>query len=144
MNRTRFALLSITLAGVLVVAGCTNNPTTPVAKTGKTSPVADAAKTGKDSKDNKPSSDAGEEAEIKAALAKLEPADRKLAEAQKWCAESEERLGTMGKPIKVTIKGEPVFLCCGGCKKSAEANPEKTLAKVAELKKKAAAETKTP
>ena len=146
MNRTLIALLSVTLAGVFVVAGCTNN-TTPAARTGTTSPVADAGKTGTDGKKSngdKQNGEASDEAEIKAALAKLSPTDRKLAEAQKWCAESDERLGSMGAPIKVTIKGEPVFLCCGGCKKDAERNPDKTLAKVAELKKKAAAETKTP
>jgi hypothetical protein len=39
------------------------------------------------------------EAKIKGFLEKLDPEDRKLAEAQKWCAaEPERRLGEMGKP----------------------------------------------
>jgi hypothetical protein len=40
----------------------------------------------------------------------------------------------MGPPVKLVIKGQPVFLCCGGCEKKALANPDKTLAKVEELK----------
>jgi len=35
----------------------------------------------------------------------------------------------MGPPIKVVIEGQPVFLCCGGCKTKALAEPEATLAK---------------
>ena len=56
------------------------------------------------------------EAKIKASLDQLDPADRKLAEEQKYCAvETENRLGSMSKPIKVMIKDQPVFLCCKGC-----------------------------
>jgi hypothetical protein len=84
-----------------------------------------------------------EEAEIKANLAKLPPEDRKLAEEQKWCViEDDNRLGEMGVPVKILVKGQPVFLCCKGCKKQAEKEPEKTLAKVKELKAKAKAEEK--
>jgi hypothetical protein len=70
-------------------------------------------------------------------LAKLSPDDRKLAEAQKFCAvEEENRLGAMGKPVKVMLKGETVFLCCKGCVKQAKADPDKILAKAKELKEK--------
>jgi hypothetical protein len=44
----------------------------------------------------------------------------------------------MGVPFKVMVKDQPVFLCCEHCKKSAVANPDKTLAKVEELRKKSA------
>ena len=75
------------------------------------------------------------EARIKASLDELDPADRELAEEQKYCAvETEKRLGAMGKPIKVEIKDQPVFLCCEGCVKRAQKNPDKTLATVKELK----------
>ena len=75
-----------------------------------------------------------QEAKIEANLAKLSPEDRKLAEAQKFCANlTANRLGAMGVPVKITIKDQPVFLCCGGCVAKAKANPEKTLATVAEL-----------
>jgi hypothetical protein len=59
---------------------------------------------------------AGEESgEIKEALAKLSPEDRALAEKQKICPVTEEPLGSMGAPIKVTVEGRDVFVCCEGC-----------------------------
>jgi hypothetical protein len=45
-------------------------------------------------------------------------------------------LGSVGVPIKLTIKGKAVFICCKSCKEDAEKKPEETLAKVAELIKK--------
>lgn len=72
---------------------------------------------------------------IAEALAELSPEDRKLAEEQKFCAvANESRLGGMGTPYKVTIKGQTVFLCCDGCEKDALADEEKTLANVEKLK----------
>jgi len=44
----------------------------------------------------------------------------------------------MGAPIKLMVKDQPVFICCKGCKDEALAHPDKTLAKVETLKKKAA------
>lgn len=80
------------------------------------------------------------EVKIKSALAKLSEADRKLAEAQRYCAsEPENRLGSMGAPVKIEIQGKPVFLCCAGCKDEALADPKVTLASVEKLKKVAAA-----
>src|SRR5260370_1117123 len=62
-----------------------------------------------------------------------------LAEAQKLCAvESDARLGEVGVPAKVMVKDQPVFLCCEMCEKEAQADADKTLAKVKELKAKAA------
>ena len=79
-------------------------------------------------------SDQDQDAKIEANLAKLSSEDRKLAEAQKFCAiQTKNRLGTMGVPVKITIKDQPVFLCCGGCVGKAKANPDKTLATVADL-----------
>jgi hypothetical protein len=43
----------------------------------------------------------------------------------------------MGVPVKVMLKGQPVFLCCKGCKEDALANPDEMLAKVEKLKAKA-------
>jgi len=83
------------------------------------------------------------EATIKANLAKLSEKDRKLAEAQKWCAvETDDRLGAMGVPVKIMIQDHPVFLCCKGCTDKAKKNPEQTLARVKELQAKAKAEDK--
>lgn len=86
---------------------------------------------------SKTNSAADEEAEIHTNLGKLNAEDRRLAEAQKSCAvEDDNRLGSMGVPLKVMIKDQPVFLCCKGCQKTALANPDQTLAKVEELKNK--------
>ena len=79
--------------------------------------------------------------EVAGERAKLSPDDRALVEAQEWCVVStEERLGAMGPPLKLDIKGQPVFVCCKGCKRKAEADPDKTLAKVEGLKANAKAE----
>jgi uncharacterized protein (TIGR03000 family) len=76
-----------------------------------------------------------EQEKERAALARLDPEDRKLAEAQKFCAvQTDKRLGSMGTPVKVQIEGEPVFLCCEGCVKKAQGNPEQTLKVVREMK----------
>ena len=81
-------------------------------------------------------------AKIKAGLAQLGEEDWRLAEAQKFCAiEQGNLLGAMGKPVKVVLKGQPVFLCCDGCEEEARANPDKTLAAVERLKARAKAET---
>jgi hypothetical protein len=83
------------------------------------------------------------EATIRANLAKLPDTDRKLAEAQKYCAvETDDRLGAMGVPVKILIQGQPVFLCCKSCIDQAKREPDKTLARVKELQAKAKAEDK--
>ena len=51
------------------------------------------------------------------------------------------RLGGMGVPIKLTIGGQAVFVCCNACKDEAAENPAQTLDKVAALKGNAAAKT---
>ncbi|HZZ26650.1 MAG TPA: efflux RND transporter periplasmic adaptor subunit [Pirellulales bacterium] len=79
-------------------------------------------------------SDAVKESEIKEALAKLSPEDQKLVESQRLCPVTKNRLGSMGAPFKLMIEGEPVFLCCDGCKDEALKDPKATLAKVAQLK----------
>ena len=77
------------------------------------------------------------DARIKAALAKLSPEERKLAEAQRLCPVLEDsRLGSMGVPVKLTIDGETVFVCCAGCKEEAQANAKETLRKIKNLKQK--------
>ena len=68
-------------------------------------------------------------------LAKLSEEDRKLVEAQQFCPIlPDNQLGSMGVPVKLMIDGQPVFLCCAGCKEQALDKPEETLAKVDELK----------
>jgi len=68
---------------------------------------------------------------LNAALAKLLPADRALAEQQRFCPVlKNSRLGSMGTPIKLDVGGQPVFICCPGCKQSALADPKTTLERV--------------
>jgi hypothetical protein len=131
--------LGLVLLGVpFVLAGClysSNDNKPPVVSSGDRASPSQAAQDGTD------------EAGIRKNLAKLGPEDEKLAEAQKYCAISGEELGSMGTPIKITLKDnagkdQPVFLCCPGCKKDAQKEPAKTLAKVEELKAKAKAEAK--
>ena len=79
------------------------------------------------------------EAEIRASLAKLSPRDRQLAEAQGYCpVMKDNRLGVMGTPVRLMVGNQPVFLCCAGCKRRALANPDQTLAIIANLKTKVA------
>jgi hypothetical protein len=69
-----------------------------------------------------------EEAGITEALGKLPPADREAARRQRFCVvETENRLGSMGPPVKVTIEGQAVFLCCEGCRQEALEQPQRTL-----------------
>lgn len=123
MTRFLAMLLTVGVSTVAVLIGC--QPSEPKAE----------APAGQAQVDTNTSDD------IAAERTKLDPEDRALVEAQEWCVIStDERLGVMGPPIKLDIQGQPVFICCKGCKRKAEANPEKTLAKLAELKAKAKAE----
>jgi hypothetical protein len=83
-----------------------------------------------------------QEAEIKASLASLSPEDRRLADEQRFCPViANSRLGSMGTPVKVNVDGQPVFLCCAGCKAKALKNPKTTLDRVAQLKRKHVSES---
>jgi uncharacterized protein (TIGR03000 family) len=80
----------------------------------------------------------GEKNVVQESLSKLSLEDRKQARAQGFCAvQSAVRLGAMGTPVKINVKDQPVFLCCKACEEHAQSNPDRTLAKVAELKAKA-------
>jgi hypothetical protein len=91
--------------------------------------------------DSKPKVDGGKveasimDPEVVAALAELPEEDRQVAQSQKFCAvEQKNLLGAMGKPFKVMIEGQSIFLCCEGCQDDAVKDPQATLAKVAALK----------
>ena len=68
------------------------------------------------------------------------PDDAALIASQGYCpAMPETKLGEMGDPFKVMVTGkdgveQPVFVCCKGCKRKVLADPNRTLAKAAELK----------
>lgn len=67
---------------------------------------------------------------MKAELAMLSPEDAASAEKQHLCPVSGEMLGTMGAPIKVDVSGQQVWICCDGCKKALQENPDEHLAKL--------------
>ena len=82
-----------------------------------------------------------ENLKIKVAISQLSRDERKLAQAQGYCpVMKDSRLGSMGTPIKVMVNNQPIFLCCKGCQRKALANPDQTLAVVADLKAKVADE----
>ena len=95
----------------------------------------DEAETGSSGAVNGSSAQSGGSSEVDgltATLAKLSDEDRVLAEKQKMCPVSDEALGSMGVPLKFTVNDQVVFVCCEGCKKPVEENPEKFLAKIKE------------
>ena len=71
---------------------------------------------------------------IRAAIESLSKEDQRLVKQQRTCPIIEDsQLGSMGVPIKLTLDGKPVFVCCEGCVKSASENPQETLSKVNKL-----------
>jgi hypothetical protein len=105
----------------LAIVGCGERPTQTASKPAE--PVVTAKED-------------PEEVEIREALAKLSPEDRTAAEKQRFCVIQEDsRLGAMGTPIKLDVKGRTVFVCCRGCRTDALADPNKTLARLDKLTK---------
>jgi len=127
--KTIQACLLLALFGTLTVSGCTRPYRPQPAAKAKPVPAVGAVK----------EKELDEEAKIAASLAKLDPKDRALALAQGFCAASpDSRLGSMGAPPKIMVKGQPVFLCCIGCEGLCRKDEDKTLAIVADLKEKVA------
>lgn len=52
------------------------------------------------------------------------------------CPVSGDKLGEMGKPMVFTYKDQEVKLCCPGCKKDFEKNPDKYMALIRAADKK--------
>jgi Cu(I)/Ag(I) efflux system membrane fusion protein len=84
----------------------------------------------------RPTTPDDEAEKIAAAMARLSPADRKIAQAQRTCPVRNEPLGTMGVPYKLTLNGETLFVCCKACEPDARKDSEETLRKVAGFRKK--------
>ncbi len=113
-------VMLMSLVAAVVVWGCNSNP---------------SASRDEASETHATDANSEEDAEVTAALVELSDEDRRAAEAQKFCAVVRDSLlGSMGTPFKLTIEGQPVFLCCEGCKEAALANPKETLANVEQLK----------
>lgn len=83
----------------------------------------------------RPSTPEDTPSKIAAALAKLSPSDRAIAQAQGSCPVLDESpLGAMGVPVKVTVDGQDVFVCCQSCVKQATKESAATLRRVEVLK----------
>ena len=76
------------------------------------------------------SAESDKSAELPEGLKELSPEDFAAAQKQKVCPVSDQPLGSMGKPYKVTVKGQTVFLCCSGCEDDLKKDPDKYLAKL--------------
>jgi membrane fusion protein, copper/silver efflux system len=63
-------------------------------------------------------------------LGGLSPLDREQAVVQEVCPVTGKRLGSMGTPVRVVVKGRTVFLCCEGCKGAIAETPDRYLAKL--------------
>jgi Cu(I)/Ag(I) efflux system membrane fusion protein len=107
----------------LVLGGC-GSPSNPA------SPPTAAAGAKAVEKSAVPGADVVAQDALPAGLAELSAADRAAALAQRVCPVSGERLGSMGKPFKVTVKGKTFFLCCDGCQEELNKDPDKYLAKL--------------
>ena len=51
---------------------------------------------------------------------------------QRICPVTGAALGSMGVPVKITLRGQPVFLCCKGCIGKAKRSPDEMLKKLAD------------
>jgi YHS domain-containing protein len=69
---------------------------------------------------------ADELAEIK----KLPAEDQEPAIKQAVCPVSDEHLGSMEKPVKISAEGRTFFLCCHQCEKEVKSNPKAVIAKL--------------
>jgi hypothetical protein len=117
MLETRNLLLvgGLALATATILVGCSSESATPPPQAETVS--GDDWTTGLD-------------ADVVTALSELAESDRTAAVAQKVCPVTDKQLGSMGKPYKVTVEGQDVFLCCDGCKTEIKSNAEKYLAKL--------------
>lgn len=129
----RIVFCIVALFGPLALAGCQKVGEHAAHTSGTESRATELPTTAMDNT---------EEADIKAARAELSPEDQKTVGAQEYCViMTKSRLGSMGAPLKVMVKDkegkeQPVFVCCKGCVKKAQKDPEKILATVEELKAK--------
>jgi hypothetical protein len=115
-------LMGVALSALVV--GCGPSSTTSAPSSGASSAASGST-----------AAEQSADADIQEALAQLPEADRELAVKQRICPVSGNPLGSMGKPVEVTVKGRRVFLCCDGCREEIEKEPDKYLAKIGQGEK---------
>jgi hypothetical protein len=58
------------------------------------------------------------------------PSSQAKVGGQTLCPVTGDKLGSMGTPISVSVKGRTIFVCCQGCIDEVKADPDKFLRKV--------------
>ena len=126
----RIASWVVALGLAVIVSGCSSRvpqekqkATTPAEKSAQEKPAEQGERAGHEHAEATPANPAE-------GLAELSADDRAAAEKQRVCPVSGDVLGAEGKPYKVTVKGQTVFLCCAACEKQLVKNPDKYLAKM--------------
>lgn len=67
-------------------------------------------------------------------VAQATDADRAAIAAQRVCPVMNQPLGGHGAPLKVTVNGQSMYLCCRGCLRKVSDNPALYLSKAAEFR----------
>ena len=114
-TRNAFCVAGLLVLGAAILLGCEKQNDAPPVEASS----SDAWKQGLDP-------------DVATALAELSDEDREAALEQRVCPVSGEELGSMGKPIKVSVEGGDVFVCCQGCVDAVQENPDEYLAKLKE------------
>lgn len=109
-----FKMRSLSVMGALLLAGCAEQSVSP--PTSETQTVSNWKE--------------GLDTETVTAFSQLSDLDRTAALAQKVCPVTDKPLGSMGKPPKITVAGQDVFLCCSGCEEDLKKESAKYLAKL--------------
>ncbi|WP_165071575.1 hypothetical protein [Paludisphaera rhizosphaerae] len=63
-------------------------------------------------------------------IKKLTADDAQAALKQAVCPVSDENLGAMDVPVKITAEGRTIYLCCKGCEDAVAKDPKKYIAKL--------------
>ena len=127
MNRFLFSTAICAGLAVMVMAGCTtSNGKSGGPKPAPQQPAASQQAGTAGKKLDEHADDASVPDDVK----KLPAGDRELAIKQKICPVSGQPLGSMGVPGKVLVRGQPVFICCEGCRSPLLAEPDKYLVKL--------------
>lgn len=125
-------LLSVALSMGLILAasGCNSSQSeAPNAAKSSNQPDTENDHAGHDHGDGDQTAKTDMEKMTKA-LADFSEEDRKSAMKQHFCPVTDAMLGAMGKPSKVEVQGQQVWICCDGCKDKLKSDPEKYLAKL--------------
>lgn len=115
----KFSKIALTLSivvtlGMLTLVGCQQNATPTDASTSDAAAIAIPPVL----------------LDYKDTIQKLPEAEWAAVYKQVNCPVSDSPLGSMGTPIKVTVEGRDVYICCEGCRKSLVDDPKKYLDKL--------------